>query len=94
MGHLVFSPDGRWMLADTYPVDGIQTRRESSANAALGYFRHEQPLNCPADVRCDLHPRWSADGRLITVDSIHSGRRAIYQLGSRAETDDLPYPRP
>ena len=30
------------------------------------------------EVHCDLHPRWSRDGRVITVDTIHNGRRRIY----------------
>ena len=84
MGHLVFSPDGQWLLADTYPVNGIQTlalvRAGTGEYRPLGRFRHEQPPDYPVDVRCDLHPRWSADGKLITVDSIHSGERKIYLL--------------
>jgi len=35
-------------------------------------------------VRCDLHPRWSRDGRYITVDSIHSGNRGIYALNTES----------
>ncbi len=82
-GHLVFSPDGRWMAADTYPVDGIQrlalVRAADGAIAEIGRFRHipEAPAS---DVRCDLHPRWSHDGRTLTVDSIHDGNRRIYAL--------------
>lgn len=82
MGHLIFSPDGKWMLADTYPVKGIQTL--ALVNAAdgtfreIGYFRHEQAADYPGEVRCDLHPRWSHDGTLISVDSIHDGKRGIY----------------
>ncbi|OQA82865.1 MAG: hypothetical protein BWY31_03045 [Lentisphaerae bacterium ADurb.Bin242] len=84
MGHLVFSPDGEWMLADTYPVDGIQTlalvKVSTGECRTLGRFRHVQPPGTIGDLRCDLHPRWSADGTLITVDSIHSGKRGIYML--------------
>ena len=46
----------------------------------LGTFRHETAPGSSGDVRCDLHPRWSPDGKIVTVDSIHDGRRAIYQL--------------
>jgi len=28
-------------------------------------------------MRCDLHPRWSADGRYLTIDTIHDGERKI-----------------
>ncbi len=81
-GHLVFSPDGTRMLADTYPVDGVQTLAmvdvARGAWRVIGRFGHVQPSGTPEDVRCDLHPRWSADGAWISVDSIHDGRRAIY----------------
>lgn len=84
MGHLVFSPNGEWMLADTYPVDGVQSLALVHAATGdlqiVGRFQHRQPQGYPADVRCDLHPRWSADGTLITVDSIHSGQRKLYML--------------
>jgi hypothetical protein len=82
MGHLIFAPDGQTMLADTYPVEGWQ--RLALVDCAtgewreLGRFRHQQPAGTPVDVRCDLHPRWSPDGRCITVDSLHDGPRAIY----------------
>jgi Tol biopolymer transport system component len=29
-------------------------------------------------VRCDLHPRWSPDGRWLSVDSAHTGVRRSY----------------
>ena len=84
MGHLIFSPDGQRIAADTYAnAEGIQ--RLSLVNVAtgkiteLGRFRH-QTTGLPFDVRCDLHPRWSADGSLLTVDSIHDGERKIYLL--------------
>ncbi len=32
------------------------------------------------DIRCDLHPRWRGDGRIITVDSVHEGSRQIYGI--------------
>jgi hypothetical protein len=83
-GHLNFSPDGRWLVADTYPSpEGIQ--RLSLVDVAsgdlveLGQFRHQTP-GAKGDMRCDLHPRWSPDGRMLTVDTIHEGERNIYML--------------
>ena len=83
-GHLVFSPDGRTMLADTYPSpERIQTLAlvESATGkfVKLGEFRHSVP-EAVGDVRCDLHPRWSRDGKRVTVDSIDDGRRGVYLL--------------
>ncbi len=85
MGHLVFSPDGEWMLADTYPdASGFQrlalVKCSSGELREIGRFGHFQPAGTSHDVRCDLHPRWSQDGSLITVDSIHSGMRSVFML--------------
>jgi hypothetical protein len=45
----------------------------------LGRFEHRMP-GAVGDLRCDLHPRWSADSKLLAVDSIHDGARRIYML--------------
>ena len=89
-GHLNFSPDGRWMAADTYPdADGVQRLAlvtvETGEVTELGRFLHRTP-GATGDVRCDLHPRWSADGRLLTVDTLHEGERKIYMLDMDAVT--------
>ena len=87
-GHSVYSPDGRYILLDTYPLgDGPEKVQKLTVIEAatgrflpLGEFRHKLPEGATVDQRCDLHPRWSPDGRRVTVDSIDSGRRRIYIL--------------
>lgn len=81
-GHCSFSPDGRWVLNDTYPdKEHFRTlylyRYPDGPRVDLGRF-----LSPPAEwqIRCDLHPRWSRDGRSICIDSIHEGERRMYLL--------------
>jgi hypothetical protein len=45
----------------------------------IGRFVHRTP-GAVRDMRCDLHPRWSSEGRLLTVDTIHEGERKIMML--------------
>lgn len=81
-GHCSFSPDGRWMLTDTYP-DSTHHRTlilfhwETGERIDIGRFL-APPMTW--EIRCDLHPRWSPDGRKICLDSIHEGPRRMYVL--------------
>jgi Tol biopolymer transport system component len=81
-GHCSFSPDGRWILTDTYPdAEGKRTlilfRPEDGVRVDMGRF-HAGGLAGP--VRCDLHPRWSPDGRRVCFDSVHEGTRQMYVM--------------
>lgn len=81
-GHCSFSPDGQWLLTDTYP-DATQHRTlilfhwATGERIDIGRF-HAPPVNW--EIRCDLHPRWSPDGRKICLDSVHEGSRRMYVL--------------
>ena len=35
-------------------------------------------------LHCDLHPRWTADGKRAVFDSIHEGTRQIYAVNVAA----------
>ncbi len=73
----------RWMVNDTYPKPS-RMRQElylvhlpSGRRFDLGSFPIAGTLKF-GETRCDLHPRFSPDGRRICFDSAHGGRRQIY----------------
>jgi len=81
-GHCSFSPDGRWLLTDTYP-----DREESKRTLILYDLRRDRRVDVgryyaipeiTGEFRCDLHPRWSRDGTQVCFDSIHEGSRQMY----------------
>ncbi|MDP0495279.1 MAG: hypothetical protein Q7Q73_03635 [Verrucomicrobiota bacterium JB024] len=81
-GHCSFSPDGTWMLTDTYPDDTdhrslLLYHFPTETLHLLGRFL-APPMNW--EIRCDLHPRWNRDGTQICIDSIHEGTRQMYIL--------------
>jgi hypothetical protein len=70
-------PGNRWVLCDTYPdrerrqnlylFDTVENRR-----VELGGFT--LPKEYSGEWRCDLHPRFSRDGRRVVIDSPHTGQ--------------------
>ncbi|NQU45354.1 hypothetical protein HQ520_18900 [bacterium] len=80
-GHPSLSPDGKYLLTDTYP-DRLRRRtlilydlhKKHRTNLARLFV----PFNFDGNFRCDLHPRWSRDGKQIAFDSVHEGRRRLY----------------
>lgn len=82
-GHCTYSPCGQWILTDTYPDrERMQTlmlyRVSDGKRIDLGRFYQEQPKDI--QLRCDLHPRWSRNGKLVCIDSKYSGQRQLYLL--------------
>ncbi|MFC1525194.1 hypothetical protein ACFL6X_00095 [Candidatus Latescibacterota bacterium] len=82
-GHCSFSPDGQWMLTDTYPdAESMRTlilyHLKSGQRVDVG--RYYAIPEITGEFRCDLHPRWSRDGRYICFDSVHEGTRQIYVM--------------
>jgi len=88
-GHCSFSPDGKWLLTDTYP-DREHYRHlvlfnlRSHELVEVGKFR-SLPDGIREDwdlsaLRADLHPRWGRDGRQICFDSVHEGSRQMYVI--------------
>jgi hypothetical protein len=83
-GHCGFSPDGRWVLNDTYP-DRHDMRTLMLVRWPQGERIDLARLHSPkskwwGELRCDLHPRWSRDGTRVCVDSVHEGTRQMYVM--------------
>jgi hypothetical protein len=83
-GHCSYLPSNRWILNDTYPdkqrnqnpylYDTREGRR-----VPLGHFH--SPPEYAGEWRCDLHPRFSPDGRKVIIDSPHGGQgRQMYLI--------------
>ena len=83
---MTFSPaNQRWLLSDTYPDSQTHERvlflydMDTSRRIDLGSFWADPELS--KENRCDLHPRWSRDGRHICIDSVHEpGERQMYVI--------------
>ena len=80
-GHCTYLQANCWILCDTYPDKDrnqnlymleLATRQRRS----LGRF--SLPAQYSGEWRCDLHPRSSPDGKLVTIDSPHHGGRQVY----------------
>jgi len=82
-GHNTYLPGNRWILNDTYPdkqrvqhpylYDTRTNRRHP-----LGHFL--SPREYTGEWRCDTHPRYSRDGKLVCIDSPHNGGRQLYLI--------------
>jgi len=81
-GHCSYSPDRRWLLTDTYPDSQDHKRTlilyHPENNQRIDIGRFYSPSELQGEIRCDLHPRWSRDGKKVCFDSMHEGPRQIY----------------
>lgn len=84
-GHNTYLPIGsnEWILNDTYPdpQNRMQTlyvyHIPTDRKIILGQFH--SPEAYKAEWRCDLHPRYSPDGKKVVIDSTHGGKgRQMY----------------
>jgi len=79
--HCVYSPDRRFILGDGYPdhtghraIELYDVTRDTGRQVCSVYSMTPATV----DVRCDLHNRWSRDGRRISFDSTHEGFHGVY----------------
>jgi Tol biopolymer transport system component len=84
-GHGTFSPDGKWMVTDTYPSRGLFEQKlylmdmETEAVLPMGRYIHPPEFRDNGkDAACDLHPRWSPNGDMIGFNSVTTGSRQVY----------------
>ena len=89
-GHPSWCLEGHVLCADTYE-DEASCREvfmyDAIAHRRLTLARFYSPFN-RCGYRCDLHPRVTADGKSIVIDSAHTGRRQLYVLAVD-QNDDL-----
>ena len=82
-GHCTYLPGNKWILNDAYP-DKQRNQNPylyhvaSGRRVPLGSFH--SPKEYTGEWRCDLHPRFSPDGRRVTIDSPHAGGRQMYLI--------------
>ena len=81
-GHGTFSPDGKWMVTDTYPSKGMREQKiylmDMKTQAVMPLGRFVEPEEFTGYWRCDIHCRWSPKGDMIGFNSTHSGSRQVY----------------
>ncbi len=82
-GHNTYLTDTNWILNDCYPQGDRRNQTlylyhvPTDRRIELGNF--DSPPEYTGELRCDLHPRSSRDGKLLTIDSTHGGNgRQIY----------------
>jgi len=82
-GHPGFSPDGRWIVTDTYP-DKARMRAlllwDTHRERVVTVGRFFAPWRFDEAQRCDLHPRWHPNGKMLSIDSVHEGIRRTYVI--------------
>lgn len=83
-GHPSYSPDRSFVVTDSYPdrarIAEIKLLKDTDTEAkdVRILARVFAPFKYDNDTRCDLHPRWSRDGKKICFDSVFEGHRGLY----------------
>jgi Tol biopolymer transport system component len=82
-GHPSFCPANNDMfVTDTYPgKDGmtslilydLKSDHMTIVDELKSIIKYDN-----SSERCDLHPRWSFDGKYLTIDTVDKGVRGIY----------------
>ncbi len=98
-GHISLSRDGDWILTDTYNMNGyihlymyhLPTKQFIPLAKLETHLNRKQTFVIEGYFRIDLHPRFSPDGKMISIDSSHEGLgRQIYLLDISHIIDNPP----
>ena len=77
--HCTMTPNGKYVIGDGYPIDGY--RHLLAINLETGESRVilKAKTDIPkiVDIRCDLHARYVFDGKYVSFDTTHNGKRQI-----------------
>lgn len=101
-GHITLSRDGNWILTDTYNMKGfihlymyhLPSKRLVPLAKLETHLNRQQVFESAGYYRIDLHPRFSPDGRSVSIDSSHEGLgRQVYLLDIGHIVDNPPEPR-
>jgi hypothetical protein len=82
-GHCSYLPGNEWILNDTYPDrERLQHpylyQVKTGKKVPLGHFL--SPKEYTGEWRCDTHPRFSPDGKMVVIDSPHTGGRQMHLI--------------
>lgn len=84
-GHPSYCPsDNSLVVFDTYPnrarVQEVKIARDTDVEGKniKVLAKVFAPFKYDNDTRCDLHPRWSRDGRKVCFDACFEGHRGLY----------------
>lgn len=82
-GHPSFSPiNDDWIITDTYPDKNtiaqlilfhLPTQEKYLITEVQSLQQYDNTPN-----RCDLHPKWSLNGKYVSIDTMNDGIRGIY----------------
>lgn len=85
-GHPSYSPNKKYVVTDSYPnrarVADVKILKDTDIEAKNVKIIAKvfAPFKYDNDTRCDLHPRWSRDGKKICFDSVFEGHRGLYYV--------------
>lgn len=82
-GHPSYSPDGRYILTDTYPSFKRKQKLyiyDISKGELKTIANVHSNIRFINETRCDLHPRWKADSKTVCFDGAQQSRRQVYVL--------------